>query len=100
MPPRLWPHLRPSKPSWQSTIISIRWSSTSAKPHEPLRILFCGADAFSIPSLHALHDLHKRRPDKIASIDIVCKPDARVGRGLKQIQEGTQAPLPNPNKPN
>jgi hypothetical protein len=39
-------------------------------------------------SLRAVQDLRVSKPDKIASIDVVCRPDKRVGRGLKQIQEG------------
>ncbi|TKA27155.1 hypothetical protein B0A50_04492 [Salinomyces thailandicus] len=65
-----------------------RWNSTvSTKHHEPLRILFCGADQFSIYSLRALHELQNGQGDKIASIDVVCRPDKRTGRGLKQISE-------------
>lgn len=60
----------------------------SSPSHDPLRILFCGADEFSIYSLRALHDLHLRQPSKVASIDVVCKTDKRVGRGLKKTQEG------------
>lgn len=69
--------------------ISARCSSSAAgtKKYEPLRVLFCGADDFSIYSLRALHELHKQRPDKIESIDVVCRPDKRVGRGLKQVRE-------------
>jgi methionyl-tRNA formyltransferase len=51
-------------------------------------VLFCGADAFSIYSLRALHKLQQAHPERIASIDVVCRPDKRVGRGLKKIQEG------------
>lgn len=94
MPPRLNP--RSFKPilsiHLQHIHIRPRWSSTAAtataKQHEPLRILFCGADDFSIYSLRALHELKERRPDKIESIDVVCRPDKRVGRGLKKVQEG------------
>ncbi|PLB41765.1 methionyl-tRNA formyltransferase [Aspergillus candidus] len=63
-----------------------RWYSTS-KPHEPLRILFCGSDEFSIASLEALHREHVREPRRISSIDVVCRPGKRVGRGLKKIRE-------------
>ncbi|KAL2000974.1 hypothetical protein VTN02DRAFT_2375 [Thermoascus thermophilus] len=59
----------------------------STKPYEPLRILFCGSDEFSIASLKALHEEHLKRPDSIASIDVVCRPGKRVGRGLKKIRE-------------
>lgn len=64
-----------------------RWSSTA--PHDPLRVLFCGADQFSIFSLKALNDVRLKYPDKVASIDVVCKKDKRVGRGLKNWQEGS-----------
>ncbi|KKK14528.1 methionyl-tRNA formyltransferase family protein [Aspergillus rambellii] len=52
------------------------WPSTgsrflSTKAYEPLRILFCGSDEFSIASLKALHKEHVHRPDRIASIDVV-----------------------------
>jgi hypothetical protein len=94
MPTRLFQHVRPSTagvlPKSSGWTI-FRWSSTSTSPskhHAPLRILFCGADAFSIYSLRALHELQQKRPDKIASIDVVCRPDKRVGRGLKKLQEG------------
>ncbi|KAL4821643.1 formyl transferase [Aspergillus spinulosporus] len=59
----------------------------STKAYDPLRILFCGSDHFSIASLKALYDEHKKRPDRIASIDVVCRPGKRVGRGMKQIRE-------------
>ncbi|KAK5114999.1 hypothetical protein LTR85_010037 [Meristemomyces frigidus] len=62
-------------------------ASAAAKQHDPLRVLFCGADEFSIYSLRALHELQKKRTDKVESIDVVCRPDKRVGRGMKQIQE-------------
>jgi methionyl-tRNA formyltransferase len=56
--------------------------------YKALRILFCGADDFSITSLRAVRELQEEKPHKIASIEVVCKPDKRVGRGLKQIREG------------
>ncbi|KAF2771362.1 Formyltransferase, partial [Teratosphaeria nubilosa] len=53
----------------------------------PLGILFCGADEFSIYSLKALCETKQHSSiGKIASIDVVCRPGKRVGRGLKQIQ--------------
>ncbi|KAL9108767.1 MAG: hypothetical protein Q9187_008254, partial [Circinaria calcarea] len=57
------------------------------KVSDPLRILFCGSDDFSIASLKALHHEHKSQPDFIKSIDVVCKPAKRVGRGLKKVRE-------------
>lgn len=58
------------------------------KSSDPLRILFCGSEEFSIASLRALHGEHVRNRDFIASIDVVCKPGKRVGRNLKEIREG------------
>lgn len=68
-----------------------RWPASrlySTKAHEPLRILFCGSDEFSIASLKALHTYQLKRPNRIASIDVVCRPGKRVGRGLKKIRQG------------
>ncbi|PCH05086.1 Hypothetical protein PENO1_024210 [Penicillium occitanis (nom. inval.)] len=62
-----------------------RWYSD--KPIDPLRILFCGSDEFSIASLKALHAEQLRAPQSIKSIDVVCRPGKRVGRGLKQFRE-------------
>lgn len=61
---------------------------SSSPQHDPLRVLFCGADEFSIYSLRAINKIKKENPDKVASIDVVCRKDKRVGRGLKQIREG------------
>ncbi|RMX79403.1 hypothetical protein D0867_16483, partial [Hortaea werneckii] len=41
----------------------------------------------SIYSLIALYELQQRRGDKVSSIDVICRPDKRTGRGLKQISE-------------
>lgn len=71
----------------QSCISSRRYLSSSPQ-HDPLRVLFCGADEFSIYSLKALNKIRKENPEKVASIDVVCRKDKRVGRGLKQIREG------------
>ncbi|EAS33032.3 methionyl-tRNA formyltransferase [Coccidioides immitis RS] len=60
---------------------------SSTKYCEPLRILFCGSDEISIASLQALHAEHSKSPETIASIDVVCRPGKRVGRGLKRIRE-------------
>ncbi|PGH04082.1 hypothetical protein AJ79_07182 [Helicocarpus griseus UAMH5409] len=59
----------------------------SSKSCDPLRILFCGSDSFSIASLNALYKERARDPGAIASIDVVCRPGKRVGRGLKTIRE-------------
>lgn len=61
---------------------------TSTSAHEPLRILFCGSDEFSIASLRALNDERLRDPKAIQSLDVVCRPGKPIGRGLKKIREG------------
>ncbi|QKX56254.1 uncharacterized protein TRUGW13939_03355 [Talaromyces rugulosus] len=61
------------------------WNSTSSS--KPLRILFCGSDDFSIASLNALHAEQLRAPQSIESIEVVCRPGKKVGRGLKEIRE-------------
>ncbi|KAJ5084389.1 hypothetical protein NUU61_008968 [Penicillium alfredii] len=63
------------------------YRSYATKSYDPLRILFCGSDEFSIASLKALHAYHLKQPDRISSIDVVCRPGKRVGRGLKKIRE-------------
>ena len=60
----------------------------STKTSDPLRILFCGSDYFSIGSLRALVVEHERDPNLIASIDVVCRPPKRVGRDLKTVRDG------------
>lgn len=64
-----------------------RYSST--KTSEDLRILFCGSDDFSIASLNALYNEHLENKAQIASIDVVCRPPKRTGRGYKNWQKGT-----------
>ena len=59
-----------------------------SKTSDPLRILFCGADQFSIASLKALHVEHVADSDFIKSIDVLCKSDKKVGRGLKDYRSG------------
>lgn len=61
---------------------------------EPLRILFCGSDEFSITSLRALHKEHERDKTLVESIDVLCRPAKPVGRGLKDIREGSIFPAP------
>jgi len=55
---------------------------------EPLRILFCGSDEFSAASLKPLVDIHRLDNLLIESIDVLCRPDKRVGAGLKRINQG------------
>ncbi|TIA14315.1 Formyltransferase [Aureobasidium pullulans] len=75
----------------QSCVASRRYLSDKPQ-HDPLRVLFCGADEFSIYSLKALNKIREENPEKVASIDVVCRKDKRVGRGLKQIREGKFLP--------
>ena len=60
---------------------------SSQKRSDPLRILFCGSDDFSVTSLKALHEEYKTNNESVATIDVVCRPSKRVGRGLKTIRE-------------
>ncbi|KAI4658883.1 uncharacterized protein J4E79_006643 [Alternaria viburni] len=66
-----------------------RCSSTSspARTSEPLRILFCGSDAFSIASLRAVADAKRHVPGLIESIDVIHRPPKPTGRGLKTLRE-------------
>ncbi|KAG8168736.1 hypothetical protein KVR01_001485 [Diaporthe batatas] len=57
-------------------------------PTEPLRILFCGSDEFSCPSLRALHRLQADKPKLIRSIDVLVRPGKPAGRGMKRIATG------------
>lgn len=60
----------------------------STKVSEPLRILFCGSDDFSIASLKALCEEHHNDLSSIESIDVVHRPAKRIGRGRQLIREG------------
>ena len=75
-----------------STKFSICWSrpfSCSSgslnQLTEPLRILFCGSDDLSVSCLDALHKESCRISSNIRSIEVVCRPAKRVGRGLKSL---------------
>ncbi|KAH7084786.1 formyl transferase [Paraphoma chrysanthemicola] len=63
---------------------AVRGYSTRAGP---LRILFCGADHFSITSLRALTKAHHQVSGLIDSIDVVHRPAKPTGRGLKKLRE-------------
>ena len=67
---------------------------TTKNEFEPLRILFCGSDEFSIASLLKLYNEHQKSKEVITSIDVVCRPGKPTGRGLKTIREGTSACKP------
>ncbi|KZF25628.1 methionyl-tRNA formyltransferase family protein [Xylona heveae TC161] len=59
----------------------------ASKACDPLRILFCGSEDFSIASLRALHKEHLEGKSGIASIDVVCRPGKWGGRGNKLFRE-------------
>lgn len=60
----------------------------SSRTSEPLRILFCGSDAFSCESLKALHREHEANRRLVESLEVMVLPGKKTGRGLKQIREG------------
>ncbi|KAI5293464.1 Methionyl-tRNA formyltransferase, partial [Ascosphaera atra] len=70
------------------TYAATRYSSTT-KHIDPLRILFCGSDQFSIYALQALYNEKHRDspPTPIEAIDVVCRPPKRVGAKLKKVRE-------------
>lgn len=82
--PRLLNNILPKLAYWG---LKRRFSATKSDL-EPLRILFCGSDDFSIASLRKLYKEHQQDRDFIASIDVVCRPGKPVGRGRKIIREG------------
>jgi hypothetical protein len=61
----------------------------AARQHDPLRILFCGSDSFSIASLLSVVDVMRQDNKIVRSIDVLCRTDKRVGRGLKEVNQGT-----------
>jgi methionyl-tRNA formyltransferase len=67
--------------------VLVRFQST--KVSKPLRILFCGSDEFASASLKAMHAEQQKDPERIASIDVLCRPGKPSGRGLKFTREGT-----------
>ena len=70
-------------------------SLQSPKKFHSLRVLFCGSDEFSILSLEALQLVHQQNRSLIQSIDVVCRPGKRVGRGLKEIRKGRHVLVPS-----
>ena len=86
--------LRPY-PLTQAHRYGLRQQST--KVSDPLRILFCGSDAFSIASLRAVYNEHLKDPGLVKSIDVVYRPAKRFGRGLKNVRDGTIARVTTPD---
>ena len=74
-----------SNPRVQSRSLT---SAAAIKHAEPLRILFCGSDDFSIKSLHALHNASLDTPGLIDEIHVAHRPPKPTGRGLKVLREG------------
>ncbi|KJX98563.1 hypothetical protein TI39_contig405g00003 [Zymoseptoria brevis] len=60
-------------------------TTVTSPSHGPLNILFCGADAFSLPSLKALHHLSLQSQSNITSLTVLCRPDKYTGRGYKAL---------------
>ncbi|KAL8787019.1 MAG: hypothetical protein Q9213_002455 [Squamulea squamosa] len=60
---------------------------SSNKSYDPLRILFCGSDKFSIASLRALDHARKTDTEQVASLDVVCRPEKPVQRHLRAVRE-------------
>jgi hypothetical protein len=72
-------------PCWAQTC---RRYSVGGAPREPLSILFCGSDAFSIKSLDAINEAREAVPGLIRSIDVVHRRAKFTGRRLKTLREG------------
>ncbi|KAF1960087.1 methionyl-tRNA formyltransferase [Byssothecium circinans] len=60
---------------------------STVRSSDPLRILFCGSDEFSIASLRKLVQAKQDVPDLIKSIDVVHRPGKPTGRKLLKIKE-------------
>ena len=86
--PVLWTSkVASGSPGIRQAFLAIRKHHT--KPCDPLRVLFCGSEHFSIASLQAIYEEHSKAPERIASIEVVCRPPKAYGRGLKQVREST-----------
>ncbi|KAK8185893.1 formyl transferase [Phyllosticta citribraziliensis] len=60
---------------------------STSKTSEPLRILYCGTDDFSVASLRAVHQEHQRNPDLIDTLHVAHRPGKLGGRGNKILRE-------------
>jgi hypothetical protein len=65
-----------------------RYSVTARQAREPLDILFCGSDAFSVKSLDVICEARREVPGLIGRIEVVHRPAKRTGRGMKVLTEG------------
>ncbi|KAL8929359.1 MAG: hypothetical protein Q9172_000532 [Xanthocarpia lactea] len=77
-------HCRP-RPSF--SLVSYQHRFATTKSYDPLRVLFCGSDEFSIASLQALDHERRACSGRVASIDVVCRPEKPVRRHLRAVRE-------------
>lgn len=68
---------------------------SSRKASDPLRILFCGSDAFSCESLRALHRENVKNRALVEALDVMVLPGRRTGRGLRTVREGEDSAPPS-----
>ncbi|KAF2622276.1 Formyltransferase [Macroventuria anomochaeta] len=84
----LWRLPAPVRSLFASNFRSLSRSAAGPTRHaDPLRILFCGSDEFSIASLRALHDASRHVPGLIEEIHVAHRPAKPTGRGLKVLRE-------------
>ena len=72
----------------------------ATKTFDPLRILFCGSDNFSIASLGAIVRAAKQDPSFIRSVDVVARPGKWTGHKRKIFKEGRYSMLSRLTKTN
>ncbi|KAJ4331832.1 Methionyl-tRNA formyltransferase [Ascochyta clinopodiicola] len=68
-------------------LASRRPYATLPRDADPLKVLFCGSDDFSITSLRALDDARRRVPGLIDEIHVAHRPAKPTGRGLTTLRE-------------
>ncbi|KAF3047254.1 Methionyl-tRNA formyltransferase [Didymella keratinophila] len=83
----LWRLPAPVRALLVSNLQTRCYSIASRKHADPLRILFCGSDAFSIKSLLALDKARRETPGLIDEIHVAHRPAKPTGRGLKVLRE-------------
>ncbi|KAI4151425.1 MAG: hypothetical protein LQ340_003490, partial [Diploschistes diacapsis] len=81
----LWVQKCTEASHWRSYLLPRR--QYVRKAFDPLRILFCGSDDFSIASLEALHKESENKGNFIESIDVVCRPGKWTGPSRKTFKE-------------
>ncbi len=83
---------RPPPPSLRGYYGLSRYLSSQRNKGDPLRILYCGSDAFSTVCLRALCEYSREPESGILSIDVVTRTDKRTGRGLKILKQSAIKP--------